>query len=155
MGYVDGSKPQPSAIDASHPFWHRQDQLLRLAIITSLDPSLVTHVSHSKTSRAAWLVLESLYANRSRSRVLVLKERLQLQTRGAKLFAEFLHGIKAIADELAMIDQPLSNKDLTLHVPNGLGSEFKEFTASVRTWDIAFSFEELFDRLVAYEEYLK
>ena len=77
-----------------------------------------------------WL-LKNLYANHSQSHVLILKEWLQLQVWGAKPIAKFLHGIKAIVDELSMIDQRVSNEDLILYVLNGLGFEFTEFVSSI------------------------
>ena len=55
-----------------------------------------------------------------------LKEDLSLSTRETRTVTNFLHGIKVIADELAIIDHPVSNDDLTLYILNGLGPEFLE-----------------------------
>ncbi|GKV22301.1 hypothetical protein SLEP1_g32183 [Rubroshorea leprosula] len=65
---------------------------------------------------------------------------------------EFLHQLKVLADELAAIDKPLTNDDLTVYVLNGIGLKFREIFASLRTRDEPLSFEELHDRLVAHEE---
>ena len=67
----------------------------------------------------------------------------------------YLQNIKEIATELAIIDHPISNEDLTLNILNGLGPEFKEFSASLCTRDHPLSFGELYDKLLAHEEYLK
>ena len=60
-----------------------------------------------------------------------------------------------MVDELTMIDQPVSDEDITLHIINGLGCEYKEFTASIRAHDVPFSSNNCFDRWVAQKEYLK
>ena len=48
-----------------------------------------------------------------------LKEDLTLSTRGTRTVTEFLHGIKVIVDELAIINHPISDDDLTLYILNG------------------------------------
>lgn len=69
--------------------------------------------------------------------------------------AEYLQLIKAISDELAIIDAPLAEDDIIIHALNGLGPEFKEIAAAVRARENPITFEELHDKLVAYEGYLK
>ena len=50
-----------------------------------------------------------------------LKEELTLIQRGTQPIIEYLHVVKALADEIAIIDHPISDDDLTLYVLNGLG----------------------------------
>ena len=69
--------------------------------------------------------------------------------------SEFLHAVKVIADELSLIDAPVSDDDLTLYVLNGLGSEFRDIVAPIRTRETALSFAELHDLLIGHEQYLK
>lgn len=45
-----------------------------------------------------------------------LKEELALIQRDNRIVSEFLHAIKLLVDELALIDHPISNNDLTLRV---------------------------------------
>jgi hypothetical protein len=84
-----------------------------------------------------------------------LKEDLTLIQRGTRTVTEFLYSIKSIADELALIDAPLSADDITLYVLNGLGPEYREMVAPIRTCESALSFEELHDLLIGHESYLK
>ncbi|XP_021825724.1 uncharacterized protein LOC110766666 [Prunus avium] len=56
-----------------------------------------------------------------------------------------------ISDELAIIDVPLSNDDLLFYILNGVGSEFKEIAAVIRSCDTSISFENLHDKLVEHE----
>ena len=104
--------------------WIRQDKLILHAIIASTSTTIAPLLSAYKTSNEAWTTLTRLYAGKSRTRVMQLKKDLTLSTRGSRPVTEFLQGIKVIADELAVIDHPVSDDDLTLYILNGLGIEF-------------------------------
>eukprot|EP00261_Vitis_vinifera_P020737 XP_010651693.1 PREDICTED: uncharacterized protein LOC104879694 [Vitis vinifera] len=84
-----------------------------------------------------------------------LKEDLTLSTCGTRTVTEFLHGIKVIFDELAIIDHPVSDDDLTLYILNGLGPEFIEIATPIRACETSLKFEEIHDLLVGHESYLR
>ena len=84
-----------------------------------------------------------------------LKEDWTLIQRGSRTVSEFLHAVKVIADELSLIDAPVSDDDLTLYVLNGLGSEFRDMVAPIRTRETALSSAELHDLLIGHEHYIK
>lgn len=114
MGFLDGTHPSPP--QPTHPAnktdiyafsnWFRQDQLLLNGILASVADSITPLIASAKTSRDAWLRLNRLYANKSRSRVMQLKEHLTLLQRGDKLIATYLQEVKSTIDELAIIDTP-------------------------------------------------
>ncbi|GKU88601.1 hypothetical protein SLEP1_g2846 [Rubroshorea leprosula] len=135
--------------------WARQDQLLRHALITSVSENITPYIAAAPTAQHAWETLANLYANRSRARVITLKERLQNMRRDGRSISEYLRTLKAVADELGTIDRPLSDDDLTVYILNGLGPEFREIAASLRTRDTSLSFDDLHDRLVAHEDSLR
>ncbi|PNX97010.1 hypothetical protein L195_g020228 [Trifolium pratense] len=83
-----------------------------------------------------------------------LKERLTRFSKGSKSVTEYLHGIKSLSDELAVIDSPLDDIDLVIHTLNGLGPEFKEISAALRARENPIGFEELHDLLQDYESHL-
>jgi hypothetical protein len=70
--------------------------------------------------------LSTLYASKSRIRVMQLKEELTLIQRGNRPISEYLHTVKSLVDEIALIDHPIFDDDLTLYVLHGLGPEFRE-----------------------------
>ncbi|KAF5442310.1 hypothetical protein F2P56_034980, partial [Juglans regia] len=84
-----------------------------------------------------------------------LKDQLTSLNRGSKTVTEYLQQVKCTADELALVDSPLTNDDLTLYILNGLGSEFCDIAAPIRTRETPLTFEELHDLLVSHETYLK
>ncbi|WKA01579.1 hypothetical protein VitviT2T_019853 [Vitis vinifera] len=165
MGFLDGNKTCPSkeiiaedGTTVSNPdfvIWTRQDKLLLHAILASLSEGVVPLIAAATSSRDAWVKLHKLYANKSRSRVMNLKEKLTNITCNTRSVAEYLQTIKGIADELALIDTHLSDDDLTIFALNGLGSGFKEISAAIRARETPISFEELHDKLVEHETFLK
>jgi hypothetical protein len=84
-----------------------------------------------------------------------LKEDLTLNHHGSRIVTEFLQAIKLTADELAMIDHPVTDDDLTLYVLNGLGPDFREIVAPIRAREHPIRFEELHDLLIGHESYLR
>jgi len=60
-----------------------------------------------------------------------------------------------LADEIALIDHPISNDDLTLYILHGLGSDFREIAAPIRAREKSLTFEELHDLLVGHDNYLR
>jgi hypothetical protein len=84
-----------------------------------------------------------------------LKEELTLIQRGNRSIPDYLHAVKALTDEIAIIDHPISDDDPTLYVLNGLGPNFREIAAPIRAWETSLAFEELHDLLVGHESYLR
>ncbi|KAH7515369.1 hypothetical protein FEM48_Zijuj10G0019200 [Ziziphus jujuba var. spinosa] len=68
------------------------------------------------------------------------------------LILQSCHGI---ADSLALAGEPLGKDELTFHVLNGLGPDFKEISAAIRARDSSITFAELHDKLADYEAFLK
>ena len=60
-----------------------------------------------------------------------------------------------IADELAIINHPVSDDDLTLYILNGLGPEFREIAAPICACETSLKFKEIHDLLVGHESYLR
>ncbi|GKV50484.1 hypothetical protein SLEP1_g57186 [Rubroshorea leprosula] len=154
-GFLDGSHPCPVATEPTYSLWARQDQLLHHALITSVSENITPYIATATTAQQAWETLAKLYANRSCTRVITLKERLQTMKHDGHPVSDYLRSLKIVADELGTVDCPLSDDDLTVYILNGLGPEFWEIAASIRTRDSSLSFDDLHDRLVAHEESLR
>ena len=84
-----------------------------------------------------------------------LTEQLSNIRRGTQSVTNYLGIIRSLADELALIDAPVPHSHLINHTLNGIRPEFNELSAAVRARDKVISFEELHDKLVEYESYLK
>ncbi|CAA0838968.1 Unknown protein [Striga hermonthica] len=155
IGFVNGTKPCPATTADTYTAWCRQDQLILHAIISSVDPQVITILSNVKTSKQAWGTLQKLFAGKSRARIMHLKERLSRFSKGSKTMMQYLHDIKSMEDELALINAPLDDVDLVIHVLNGLGSDYREIAAAVRAREHPLGFEELHDLLSDFDSYLQ
>ena len=140
-----------TASKAANSHWVRQDKLILHAILASTSITITHLLVAYKTSHEAWIALNRLYTGKSRTRAMQLKEDLTLSTRGTRTVTEFLHRIKVIVDELAIIDHPISDDDLTLYILNGLGPEFREIAALIRARETSLKFEKIHDLLVGHE----
>ncbi|RVW14595.1 Retrovirus-related Pol polyprotein from transposon RE2 [Vitis vinifera] len=109
LGYINGSKPCPSATltqndttrsNLAHTIWIRQDQLILNAIIGSISHTIIPFIAQAKTTHEAWTILATTYAN----------------------VTSFLQSIKAKIDELALLGAPLDVEDLTDKILDGLAS---------------------------------
>lgn len=59
-------------------------------------------IAVAETSKEAWSKLARLFATRSQTRVMQLKETLTLSQRGDCSISDYLQSIKSTADELAL-----------------------------------------------------
>ncbi|KAF5469099.1 hypothetical protein F2P56_013195 [Juglans regia] len=146
---------QSATSKAANSRWIRQDKLILHALLASTSTTITPFLASCKTSHEAWTKLTCLYAGKSRTRAMQLKEDLTLNNRGNQTVTEFLQTIKLIADELAIIDHPVSDDDLTLYILNGLGPEYREIVAPIRARENSHRFKELHDMLVGHESYLR
>lgn len=84
-----------------------------------------------------------------------LKEDLTLIQCDNGSISDYLYAVKALADEITIIDHPISEDDITLYVLNGLWLEFHEIDAPIRVRESSLAFKELYDLLVGHESYLR
>ena len=160
LGYIDGSKPCPPANltvntttreNPAHNFWVRQDQLILNALIGSLSPTIIPFIARAKTSKEAWTILSNTYAKPSRGRIKQVKSHLKNLSKGSQSITDFLHTVKARADELAILGAPIDEDDLTEKILDGFGDEYKEIVRDVQARDNSISFDELHEKLLNFE----
>ncbi|KAJ1376907.1 gag-polypeptide of LTR copia-type [Sesbania bispinosa] len=75
-GYADCTNTCPQSNHPDYDTWIRQDKLIIQALVSSVSESVITLLGNVATSKQAWNILENMFANKSRCRVLSLKERL-------------------------------------------------------------------------------
>nr|TKR83789.1 hypothetical protein D5086_0000265600 [Populus alba] len=160
IGYIDGSTPCPPntiIIDTvtmpnpSHKLWIRQDKLLLNALIGSISPTIIPFIACAKTAQEAWNILASTYAKPSRGRIKQVKHQLKHPSKGSRSVTEFLHSVKASADELAILGAPMDPEDITDTILDGLDDDYKELVRAVQARDTSISFDELHEKLLSFE----
>lgn len=160
LGYLDGTNtcPEPTVEqdgrivpNMANISWRRQDQLILHAILASLSEEVIPLVSSATSSQEAWTRLSRLYAKRSTSHMIHLKDKLTTLNRGTLSVTDFLVSIKQIADELTVLGDPPSDADLFVYATRGLGPAYKELITAMHTRDSVVPFEELFDKIIDHE----
>ena len=173
MGYLDGTTACPPAVLSStstssadlassettpnpdYHIWLRQDHLLLHAIQVTCTSAAQSIVTGSTTSAQAWDKLESTYANRSNTRKLGLLDSLTNVSLSDKSVTDYMQGIKTILDNLELIGHSVDDGAAVIHTLNGLGPSYLPLASAIRARDTSISFEELCDKLLEYETFLK
>ncbi|KAG2700710.1 hypothetical protein I3760_06G010200 [Carya illinoinensis] len=106
LDYVNGISKCPSPVGTSSTelnktHWVRQDKLILSAILASISTTITPLIATAKTSHEAWQKLNHMYASKSRTRAMQLKEELTLiqeivapiRARETSLAFEELHNI--------------------------------------------------------------
>ncbi|GFP96040.1 hypothetical protein PHJA_001748100 [Phtheirospermum japonicum] len=91
----------------------------------------------------------------SQAHVMFLKTSLTNASLEGISISDYVNHIKSLADELGLIDGSVKSDDLTLYIVNRLTPEYRDIVSAVRTRDTPIRFEELRDRLIEHELYLK
>ncbi|KAH0645439.1 hypothetical protein KY284_033323 [Solanum tuberosum] len=76
-------------------------------------------------------------------------------TKGSRSIIEFLHTIQSLLDELATVGSLVSNFELIVKILSGVGPKFREIYVAIHACDTAISYEELFEKLLDYELFLR
>ncbi|KAF3664116.1 putative Fanconi anemia group D2 protein -like protein [Capsicum annuum] len=111
--------------------------------------------SQQISAKAAWDALHIAYANKSQTRIFSLRDRLARLTKDCRPVTGYLHQVRSLCDELATAGAPVSNPELIVKILSGLGSEFRELSVVIRARDSPISYEELYEKLLDYEFFLK
>ncbi|CAN1266303.1 Retrovirus-related Pol polyprotein from transposon RE1 [Linum perenne] len=157
LGYLDGTSVAPARTITKEEFirWFRQDKLLLHAIRCYVSENIYPYVTTAESTHEAWTILEKLYASRSRSRIMNLKDRLAKEKQGDRDVSTYIHAMKSLAAELSLVQAPVSDDDLVVHCLRGLNPEYHQFSAVIRARGITTTIEDLLDILVDYEADLK
>ncbi|KAK1645016.1 hypothetical protein QYE76_062821 [Lolium multiflorum] len=133
LGYVDGSLPCPPALvdsvngpvyNPAHRVWMGQDQANLSSIQGSLTPAVAGLIVFAKTSHEAWTILERSFASQSQARASALRRELGECEKLDTTATEFYNKVKALADTLASIGQPLTDSEFNSFIVNGLDEEY-------------------------------
>ncbi|CAH9126849.1 unnamed protein product [Cuscuta epithymum] len=138
--YVDGGITAPdrfldvakTQINPCYTIWYRQDKTILSALIGSCSDPIQPIISTSSTAHQAWDKLSTTYASTSRGRIISLKTMLSRTTKGSRSVTDYLAEMQAIADALALAQNPVSDEDLVVSILNGLGSQFPDITSAIR-----------------------
>ncbi|KAH0773177.1 hypothetical protein KY290_010314 [Solanum tuberosum] len=135
--------------------WFHQDQLIKSALISSVEPTINSIVVTADSAKSSWDALHTTYAKRSQTRVLSLHDQLAHVTKGSRSITEYFHTIRFFSHKLATVGAPVSNPEHIVKILSGLGSKFHEISISIHARDTTIYYEELFEKLLDYKLFLR
>ena len=119
LGFVDGSVTAPvvPATGASatqqtdFAKWQAQDHAIKHALMSSITEAIVPFIASAKTSQEIWQSLQTIFSQKSRSRILNLKDEIQHARQGSqtKLPITFI-AFKQSPTPLTVLANPLTQR---------------------------------------------
>ncbi|XP_019173830.1 PREDICTED: uncharacterized protein LOC109169404 [Ipomoea nil] len=163
LGYITGSTTAPTKysdtarteINPAYTAWFRQDQIILSAILGSLSNVLQPVISSVASASDAWTRLSTSCAATSKGRVVSLKAKLAKNLRANRSIDSYMREMRAIADDLALAQSPVSEEDLVVHIFTQLGDEYNPIVSALRVRTETISFSELHDVLTDFEGLMK
>ncbi|XP_015169969.1 uncharacterized protein DDB_G0271850-like [Solanum tuberosum] len=163
-GHLDGTTPAPSPTitqndlivpNSKYQIWFSQDQLIQQAMMASVDPTIDSIVAAVPSANKVWEHLHTAYANKSHTRIFILRDQLQNTKKSSKTIAKYLKEVRSLSDALKVAGSPFNEDELIVKILSGLGLKYHEIFVAVRARDSSLSFEELFHKLTDHELFLK
>lgn len=164
MGFVEGTKPCPPAFlsdaegnptnqpNPEHLLWTQQDQMILLTINNSVTSPVLSTIARKLTSHEAWATLEKRFASSSPHRIQQLLASLYTTTRGESSVSEFLEKINQVADQLAMVGEPVSDSQLVMIIMQNIGSKFEMTISAAQARDTPIGYDDLVALLLQAEQ---
>ncbi|XP_076901367.1 uncharacterized protein LOC143555749 [Bidens hawaiensis] len=131
MSHIDGT-PAPAATDLNFATWSEIDAIVLQWIYGTLSIDLLDRVLETEsTAHEAWKRLEAIFLNNKASRAVALEhEFTNLTLKAMPSLEAYCQRLKELANQLADVDQPVTQKRLLLQLVRGLPTEF-DVTSSI------------------------
>ncbi|XP_070014880.1 uncharacterized protein [Nicotiana sylvestris] len=120
-----------------------------------VDLTIAPLIAHASTANHAWNILQTTYVNKSHSCIFSLRDTLTNLKKDSRSIDEYMKQIKSIIDDLASSVSLMSDEEIVIKVLSGLGSNYKELFVAIKARDNPISFEELYNKLLAHEMFIK
>ncbi|KAJ0435455.1 hypothetical protein HanIR_Chr17g0893471 [Helianthus annuus] len=140
--HIDGSDP-PAETDPTYPAWSELDALILQWIYSTLSDDLLSRVLNTDfTARDAWLKIQDIFINNKHARAATLENKFTNTTLSScASFDDYCLTLKSLAEQLADVDQPVTDSRLVIQMVRGLPIEFDTIGAIIHqskpSWDDA------------------
>jgi hypothetical protein len=103
------------------------------------------------TAHDVWLMLESMFASRSKARIIQICTQLTAAKKKGTPAANYFRHMKSLADTLAAIGKPLHEKETISYILAGLGLNYDPLVTSLTTCNNDITLDEVYSHLLAFE----
>jgi hypothetical protein len=135
----------------AYQHWIQQDQAILSAFVSSMTEDVVGMVMFAGTSREAWETLAGAFATTLFARSSGLHQQMAELKKHDMTVNVYFHKMKALADELTSIGQPLRDDELISYILAGLPKEFDALYEVVNKRTTPMQVRDLYSQLQATE----
>jgi hypothetical protein len=111
-------------LNPAYQHWVQQDQAILSAFVSLMTESVVCMVMFASSPREAWETLAGAFAATSFARSSSLRQQLAEMKKRDMSVTVYFTKMKALADELMSIGQPLQDSELISYILAGLPQEY-------------------------------
>ncbi|KAA8550585.1 hypothetical protein F0562_002269 [Nyssa sinensis] len=137
---------------SNYPTSEVKDFLILATINALLTEDVLTQVMSYPISREVWLALERNFSSISHAKAIQIRTQLANARKGALPSNAYFLLIKRMADELALVGQPLNANDIITYVLVGLGQEYDSLASTITSYSDPVTLEELYSLLLIFPE---
>ncbi|KAH9671623.1 retrovirus-related pol polyprotein from transposon RE1 [Citrus sinensis] len=162
-GFINGTKSEPEqyltrrTADGSTQVienpefitWKSQDQTLLGWLLSSISEGTLGLVITLDSSYAVWKTLEKKFGVQSEAKVLQIKYEINTLKKDSMNVEDYCMKMKALADKLACAGSPLNDRELLMHILNGLGSGFIDIASFITACKM--DFDDAYALLLTHE----
>jgi hypothetical protein len=103
------------------------------------------------TTHDAWIVLESMFASRSKAQIIQIRTQLTAAKKKGTPVSNYFRHMKSLADTLAAIGKPLREEETISYILAGLGPNYDLLVTSLTTRTDDITLDEVYSHLLAFE----
>ncbi|XP_022003463.1 uncharacterized protein LOC110900912 [Helianthus annuus] len=124
LNHVDGT-PAPVSPAADVELWQELDALVLQWIYSTVADDLLTRILHTKTTTyATWSKLEKIFLRNKKARAATLETKFcNLTLTACSSVEDYCQRLTELSNQLADVDQPVSESRLVLQLVRGLPEE--------------------------------
>lgn len=158
--HLDASAPKPSptltvadavTVNPAYTLWKRQDKLLYSALLGTITVTIQPILSKTTTAAEIWDTMSSTYAKPSRGYIKQLLNHLKAWSKGTRTVDEYVQGLTARFDQLALLGKIIDHEDQIDYVLQGLPEDYKSIVDQTESRDTPPSITELHEKLINHE----
>ncbi|PWA58931.1 hypothetical protein CTI12_AA395260 [Artemisia annua] len=145
-----------SSTSSTDPEWSKQDDLVKVWILGTLEESLQDQVVATPgNAKALWDHIKDLFHDNKDARAITLDSELRSIKLGNLTINAYCTKIRAMADRLANLGEKVSDKNLVMYALNGLDARYKGIARLIRHSQPLPTFENARNMLLLEESNLE
>lgn len=129
--------------------------MLLSLIFSFLSEEAMSEVIGASTSRDTWLVLEKVFAHKSKAREIRIKDSLKLIKRGSRTVSEYARKFNTLCDQLTAMGCSVDDTDKVHWFLHGLGTDFSSLSTTIMSQTPILAFKDVVPKAQSHDLFVK